>query len=219
MSLQDLGGDWLVDAAGCLTCNDTPVQAQTLNIRECKACWHVQVNAEAPTITDASTGVSVKPVASSQVVSDGSNGSQAASPSSSIGGAANTVTASATPAGQSLYDVHAPSWEQPEKFPQACSCCPNTHAHDDLHFNMPQAAMMHNLQAAGLAAYVVLLCEYTAHMQRACQQSMPESTLAAEQPSHNSIGKADMKSVHTWQQPSSRWAKGGKCAMQGSSRR
>lgn len=43
----------------------------------------------------------MKPVASSQVVSDGTDGSQASSPSS-IGGAANTVTASATPAGQSL---------------------------------------------------------------------------------------------------------------------
>ena len=66
-----------------------------------EACWYVQVNSDAPTITDASTGVSVKPVASSQVVSDGSDGSQASSPSS-IGGAANTVTASATPAGQLL---------------------------------------------------------------------------------------------------------------------
>ncbi len=61
----------------------------------------VQVNADAPTITDSSTGVSVKPVASSQVVSDGTDGSQASSPSS-IGSAANTVTASATPAGKSL---------------------------------------------------------------------------------------------------------------------
>ena len=77
------------------------MQAQKLYISCRDACWRVQVNSEAPTITDASTGVSVKPVASSQVVGDGSDGSQASSPSS-IGGAANTVTASATPAGQLL---------------------------------------------------------------------------------------------------------------------
>lgn len=77
------------------------VLAEALKVATHDACWRVQVNSEAPTITDASTGVSVKPVASSQVVSDGTDGSQASSPSS-IGGAANTVTASATPAGQLL---------------------------------------------------------------------------------------------------------------------
>ena len=67
---------------------------------------HAQVNAEAPTYTDSSTGVSVKPVASSQVVSDRSNGAQA---DGTANAASNTVTASATPAGVlQTPDKHAP---------------------------------------------------------------------------------------------------------------
>ncbi|CAL5229043.1 g12292 [Coccomyxa viridis] len=77
----------------------TQLQAHQISPKGTSKKTLQQVNADAPTITDSSTGVSVKPVASSQVVSDGTDASQASSPSS-IGGAANTVTASATPAGQ-----------------------------------------------------------------------------------------------------------------------
>ena len=59
-----------------------------------------QVNADAPTYTDDSTGVSVKPVASSQVVSNKASGAQA---DGTANAASNTVTASATPAGVSQF--------------------------------------------------------------------------------------------------------------------
>lgn len=67
----------------------------------------MQVNNNAPTYTDSSTGVSVKPVASSRVVSttpDASqmNGADNAAANAAADAVANTVTASATPAG-ALY--------------------------------------------------------------------------------------------------------------------